>query len=59
MALTNRKLAHDVETIFLMPSESYAYLSARLLKEAAELGARLGAFVPSFVETALRRRLRG
>ena len=32
MALTNRKLAEDVETIFMMPSESYAYLSARLMK---------------------------
>ena len=35
MALTNRKLCDEVETIFLMPHESYAYVSARLIKEAA------------------------
>ena len=59
MALTNRKLSGEVETIFMMPSESYAYVSARLLKEAGALGADLSAFVPSFVATALRRKLRG
>ena len=58
MALTNRKLSEHVETIFMMPSESYAYLSARLIKEAAELGADLSAFVPPFVAHALRRKLR-
>lgn len=58
MALTNRKLCEHVETIFLMPSESYAYLSARLIKEATGLGARLQAFVPPHVEAALRRKLR-
>ena len=57
MALTNRKLAQDVETIFMMPSESYAYVSARLLKEAAVFGADLSAFVPPFVGQALRHRL--
>ena len=59
MALTNRKLAGNVETIFLMPSESYAYVSARLLKEAGAFGADLSAFVPPFVAQALRRKLRG
>lgn len=59
MALTNRKLSKAVETIFLMPSESFSYVSARLLKEAGELGADLSAFVPSFVASALRRKLRG
>ena len=58
MALTNRKLSDDVETIFMMPSESYAYLSARLIKEVGELGADLSAFVPPFVAEALRRKLR-
>ena len=57
MALTNRKLAGDVETIFMMPSESYAYISARLIKEAAALGANLSAFVPPFVARALRQKL--
>ena len=59
MALTNRKLSAEVETIFLMPSEAYAYVSARLIKEAAVLGADLSPFVPSFVAGALRRKLRG
>ena len=59
MALTNRKLAGDVETIFMMPSESYAYVSARLIKEAGAFGADLSAFVPPFVAEALRRKLRG
>ena len=59
MALTNRKLSQQVETMFMMPSESYAYLSARLMKEAAALGADLSAFVPPFVAEALRRKLRG
>ena len=57
MALTNRKLSDAIETIFLMPSESYAYVSARLIKEAAELGADLSAFVPPYVAQALRRKL--
>ena len=59
MALTNRKLSDVVETIFMMPSEAYAYLSARLIKEAAALGADLSPFVPSFVAEALRRKLSG
>ncbi len=57
MALTNRKLSDHVETIFMMPSESYSYVSARLLKEAGQLGADLSPFVPSFVAQALRRKL--
>jgi pantetheine-phosphate adenylyltransferase len=58
MALTNRKLNPHIETIFLMPHESYSYLSSRLLKEAASLGADLSAFVPDFVEKALKRKIR-
>ncbi len=57
MALTNRKLSADVETIFLMPHESYSYLSSKLLKEAASLGANLSSFVPDFVEKALKDKL--
>jgi len=57
MALTNRKLSPDVETIFLMPQESYSYLSSKLLKEAASLGADLSSFVPSYVESALKKKL--
>ena len=58
MALTNRKLAPDIETIFMMPHESYSYLSAKLLKEAVSLGADTSCFVPDFVEKALRGKLR-
>ena len=57
MALTNRKIAPDIETIFLMPHESYSYLSSRLLKEAATLGADLSSFVPDFIEKALKKKL--
>jgi len=57
MALTNRKIAPDIETIFLMPHESYSYLSSRLLKEAASLGADLSSFVPDFIEKALNKKL--
>ena len=58
MALTNRKLSEEVETIFMMPSESFSYISARLIKEAGALGADLSAFVPRFVAQALYRKLR-
>lgn len=57
MALTNRKLTDDVETIFMMPSEAYSYLSSKLIKEAASLGANLKGFVPGFVEKAIKAKL--
>ena len=58
MALTNRKLAQDVETIFLMPHESYSYISSKLLKEAAFLGADLSSFLPPFVTRQLQQKIR-
>ena len=58
MALTNRKLSGDIETIFLMPHESYSYISAKLIKEAASLGADLSNFVPDYVGKALQKKLR-
>jgi pantetheine-phosphate adenylyltransferase len=58
MALTNRKLSSDIETIFMMPSESYSYLSSKLIKEAASLGANLKSFVPLFVEKAIKEKIR-
>lgn len=57
MALSNRKLAPDIETIFLMPQETYSYISSRLLREAASLGADLAPFLPDFVEKALKARV--
>ncbi|MBI3616199.1 MAG: pantetheine-phosphate adenylyltransferase [Candidatus Omnitrophica bacterium] len=59
MALTNRKLKPQIETVFMMPSEEYSYLSSRLIKEAAALGADVGKFVPSFVAQRLRKKLKG
>ena len=56
MALTNRKLAGDIETIFLMPHESYAYLSSRLIKEVAALKGDISAFAPDFVVEAVQRK---
>mgnify|MGYP001589683195 CR=1 FL=1 len=58
MALTNRKLASDVETIFLMPAEQYSYISSRLLKETAGLGADISSFVPGYVQDALKAKCR-
>lgn len=58
MALTNRRLAEDIETVFLMPSERYSYLSSKLIKEAATLGADVSSFVPSFVEKKLKQKLK-
>jgi pantetheine-phosphate adenylyltransferase len=57
MALTNRKLAPDVETIFLMPQETFSYISSKLLKEGAVLGADLSAFVPRFIAQALKKKI--
>ena len=56
MALTNRKLAGDIETIFLMPHESYAYLSSRLIKEVASLHGDISAFAPDFVVEAVKKK---
>lgn len=58
MALTNRRLAEDVETVFLMPSEGYSFLSSTLLKEAASLGADVSTFVPLFVAEKLKKQFK-
>lgn len=57
MALTNRKLAGDIETIFLMPHEDYSYISSKLIKEAAGLGADVSAFLPPKAAEALRKKV--
>ena len=58
MALTNRRLAEDIETVFLMPSEKYSFLSSTLIKEAASLGADLSSFVPRSIAKKLKERLK-
>ncbi len=57
MALTNRKLAGDIETIFMMPHEDYSYISSRVIKEAASFGADLNNFIPKKVASALKEKL--
>jgi len=58
MALTNRKLNDKVEIVFLMPAESYTYLSSRIVKEVVGLGGHVNEFVPEIVEQRLREKLR-
>lgn len=57
MALTNRKLSEDIETIFMMPNESYSYISSKLMKEAARLGADVKNFIPKKVQILLKKKL--
>src|SRR5206468_10383223 len=59
LALMNRKLNERVETIFMMPRETYTFLSSRMIKEVARLGGDISAFVPPHVETALRDKMAG
>ncbi|MCD6405326.1 MAG: pantetheine-phosphate adenylyltransferase [Planctomycetes bacterium] len=56
MALTNRQLAEEVETVFVMPSLEYSYVSARLIREIVAHGGSVSAFVPEDVEEALKAR---
>jgi len=53
MALMNRKLRPNVETIFLMPHEKYTYISSRLIKEVASFGESVAGMVPPLVEKRL------
>jgi pantetheine-phosphate adenylyltransferase len=53
LALMNRKLNERIETIFMMPKDTYTFLSSRIVKEIASLGGDVSAFVPAHVRTAL------
>jgi pantetheine-phosphate adenylyltransferase len=57
LALMNRKLNERVETIFMMPKDTYTFLSSRIVKEIARLGGDVSAFVPPQVQKALMGRL--
>ena len=57
MALTNRQLAEEIDTVCLMTSLKYAFVSSSNVKEIAFLGGDVSEFVPPFVETALKKRL--
>ncbi|MEX1126929.1 MAG: pantetheine-phosphate adenylyltransferase [Vicinamibacterales bacterium] len=54
MALMNRRLSPDVETVFMMPAEPYTYVSSRLVKEVVALGGSVTGLVPDIVEERLR-----
>jgi pantetheine-phosphate adenylyltransferase len=58
MALMNRRLSPNVETVFMMPAEQYTYISSRLIKEVFSLGGRVSGLVPEIVETRLREKQR-
>lgn len=53
LASMNRRLAPEAETLFLTPSEQFAFISSSLVKEVAALGGDVAPFVPSMVKTAL------
>ena len=57
MALTNRKLAPDIETMFLMPNEDYSYVSSSTVREVAQLGGDVSNFVARPVQEALIAKL--
>jgi len=56
LALMNRKLDESVETIFMMPKDTYTFLSSGIVKEIARLGGDVGSFVPAPVQSALARK---
>jgi len=57
MALVNRKLNPNVETVFMMPKLSYSFLSSRIVREIAQLGGSLTGLVPPAVEERLRAKI--
>jgi pantetheine-phosphate adenylyltransferase len=57
LALMNRKLNERIETIFMMPKDTYTFLSSRIIKEIASLGGDVSGFVPSHVREALAAKL--
>ena len=56
MALMNRRLNPEVETVFMMPAEPYTYVSSRLVKEVVALGGSVTGLVPDVVEERLREK---
>jgi len=59
MALMNRKLDLEIETVFMMPSEEYTFLTSTIIKEVASFGGSVKGLVPDIVEKALKEKLRG
>lgn len=59
MALMNRRLRPEIETVFMMAGEAYSFISSRLVKEVIKLGGNLSGLVPPAVEQRLKQRLLG
>lgn len=59
MALMNRRLRPEIETVFLMAGEAYSFISSHLVKEVIRLGGNISGLVPPLVETRLKNRLLG
>lgn len=59
MALMNRKLDLEIETVFMMPSEEYTFLTSTIIKEVASFGGSVKGLVPDVVEKALKEKFRG
>jgi len=57
MALMNRRLRPEIETVFMMANEAYSFISSRLVKEVFGLGGNISGLVPPSVEARMRRRL--
>jgi pantetheine-phosphate adenylyltransferase len=57
MALMNRRLRPEIETVFLMSGEAYSFISSRLVKQVISLGGNISGLVPPSVERRLRDRL--
>ena len=56
MALMNRRLSPETETVFMMPAEQYTYVSSRLVKEVFALGGSVSGLVPEVVEERLKQK---
>ena len=57
MALMNRKLEPEIETVFLMADEEYSYVSSTLMKQVVMLGGRVAGLIPELVESRMREKL--
>ena len=59
MALMNRRMQPQIETVFMMPAETYSYLSSSLVKEVCVLGGNVNGLVPTRVEMLLKKKIGG
>jgi pantetheine-phosphate adenylyltransferase len=57
MALMNRRLEPTIETVFMMPAETYSYVSSRLVKEVFQLGGEIRGLVPPLIEKRMKEKM--